>query len=333
MHEASFYTVTDGKPVCRLCPHECMPAEGQTGFCGVRKVLNNRLYSTNYGVLAAVNIDPVEKKPLYHFYPGHPVLSLGTYGCNLHCSFCQNWTLARGCPAGEEKVSAPDDILDMLERQGGPEKVFGVAYTYNEPFTWYEFVSDTAKLVHEKGYRNVLVTNGYVKKEPLAALLPSIDAMNIDVKAFNETFYRKYCRGSLSEVVETVEAAAAQCHVEITCLLIPGVNDNEAEQEKLVRWMAGIDRNLVLHYSRYFPRYNLDLPSTPPEVMVSARKRALRHLRYVYLGNVNLPGSSDTTCPGCGKLLIERSGYRVNVSGLEGTCCRGCGEEVDLVMP
>jgi len=333
LQKARFYHKKDDLVECLLCPRGCKLKEGQAGTCGVREVKDGELYSTNYGCLAAVNRDPIEKKPLYHFYPGYSILSLGTFGCNLQCSFCQNWTLARGRPEQAPKTVNPDDVLKMLEKEGGPEIVPGVAYTYNEPLIWYEFVYDTASLLHEHGYKNVLVTNGYINQGPLEEILPFIDAMNIDVKAFNDDFYGEYCKGQRGPVVKTVEKAVEACHVEVTCLLIPTVNDHPGEQENLARWLGDLNPDLVLHYSRYFPQYKLDKPPTPEEVLKSSKEVAQKYLRYVFLGNIDLPGASDTLCPHCGNLLIARSIYRVRLTGLDENYCNNCGSWINIVMP
>ncbi len=333
MQKAHFYRREKEQLRCRLCPRCCLLGEGQTGTCGVRRVEKGELYTTNYGRLAASNRDPIEKKPLYHFHPGRPILSLGTFGCNLLCSFCQNWSLARGNPEQAAETVSPEDVLAMLERDGGSGKALGVAYTYNEPAIWYEFVYDTARLLHEHGYCNVLVTNGYINREPLQDLLPYIDAMNVDIKAFSNSFYKDHCQGSRGPVLETVKAAAEQCHVEVTCLLVPTLNDSAAEQEALARWLGGISPDLVLHYSRYFPQYKLDLPPTPPGVMERVREKAREYLHYVYLGNIDLPGGSDTVCPHCGNMLVVRSGYRVNMVGLDGKKCNNCGSKISIVLP
>jgi len=330
---ARFYQKKDDLVECLLCPRGCRLKEGQVGACGAREVKSGELYSTNYGCLAAANRDPIEKKPLYHYYPGHSVLSLGTFGCNLQCSFCQNWTLARGGPEQAPKRVGPGDVLQMLEREGGPGNVPGVAYTYNEPIIWYEFVYDTARLLHEHGYKNILVTNGYINREPFEELLPYIDAMNVDIKAFNDDFYSEYCRGRKGPVIETVEKAVQACHVEATCLLIPSVNDDPAEQEELARWLGSLNPDLVLHYSRYFPQYKLDKPPTPVEVLERSKELAQKHLRYVFLGNIDLPGASDTTCPCCGNLLIKRTFYRISLEGLDGNYCNNCGSWINIIMP
>ncbi len=333
MQKARFYQKKDNLVECLLCPRGCRLKEGRIGTCGVREVKDGELYSMNYGCLAAVNRDPIEKKPLYHYYPGHSILSLGTFGCNLQCSFCQNWTLARGGPEQAPKRVGPGDVLKMLEREGGPGSVPGVAYTYNEPIIWYEFVYDTASLLHEHGYKNILVTNGYINQEPFEELLPYIDAMNIDIKAFNDDFYGEYCRGQRGPVVETVEKAVEACHVEATCLLIPSVNDDPSEQEELARWLGNLSPDLPLHYSRYFPQYKLDNPPTPVEVLEQSRKLAREYLHYVFLGNIDLPGASDTNCPHCGNLLIKRTFYRVSLEGLDGNYCNNCGSRINIILP
>jgi pyruvate formate lyase activating enzyme len=329
--QALFYTREKDRVRCLLCPRRCLLKEGQEGFCGVRRAAEGELYTENYALCAALHWDPVEKKPLYHFYPGRQILSLGTYGCNLRCSFCQNWSLARGKPAADAAVITPAQVLALLQREGGPADVLGAAYTYNEPAVWYEFVFDTARLLHEHGYCNVLVTNGFISREALQELLPFIDALNIDVKAFSDSFYEKYCRGMRRPVLETVELAAAAAHVEVTCLLIPTLNDTPDELEQLTGWLAGISPDLPLHFSRYFPQYKMDLPPTPLETMEAAREIARQKLRYVYLGNVDLPGGSDTRCPQCGALLITRRYYRTRITGLAGNRCLDCGARINLV--
>jgi pyruvate formate lyase activating enzyme len=332
MHKASFSSREEGKIRCLLCPRHCLLDEGQSGTCGVRLVQDGELVTINYGCLAAAHWDPIEKKPLYHYYPGYPVLSIGTYGCNFLCSFCQNWSLARGRPEQKTTRVTPQEVLAMLEREGGPEKNLGLAYTYNEPLIWYEFVYDTARLLHEKGYRNVLVSNGYIERKPFLELLPFIDAMNIDVKAFSDSFYRRYCHGLREPVLRTVESAVRKCHVEITCLLIPTLNDDAGEQAELARWLGGLSSDLVLHYSRYFPNYKLDLPPTSPQKMLEIREIARKELNYVYLGNIDLPGSADTVCPHCGNLLVRRSGYRVSLTGLEDNSCTNCHRRIKIIL-
>lgn len=332
MHKALYFEKRNEKIRCLLCPHHCLLAEGETGICGVRKAEGEYLYTLNYGLLAAVNLDPVEKKPLYHYHPGRPILSIGTFGCNLLCSFCQNWSLARGTVNSHSERVNPEAILKMLEREGGPAENIGLAYTYNEPMIWYEFILDTAKLLRDCGYRNILVTNGYINQKPLKELLPYIDAMNIDVKAFGDDFYKDYCGGLKNPVIKTVESAVDSCHVEITSLLIPSLNDDLSELEAMAAWLSELNPDIPLHFSRYFPQYRLNLPSTSPAVMEKAKKTALKYLRYVYLGNIELPGSANTVCPYCGNLLIERSRYAVKIMGLEGSSCNNCSSNINIVL-
>ncbi len=298
----------------------------------MRIAQNGELYSLNYSCLAAANWDPIEKKPLYHFYPGEKIFSLGTIGCNFHCTFCQNWTLARGNENQCFEKISPAAVLALLEQAGGPESVLGVAYTYNEPLVWYEFVLETSALLHERGYCNVLVTNGFINRDPLNELLPYIDALNIDLKGYSDAFYSKYCRGEREPVMRTIEAAIKKCHVEITCLLIPTLNDSPVEQDQMTRWLAGLNPDLVLHYSRYFPQHKMNLPATPLTVIEQSLSIARQHLRYVYPGNIDLPGASDTHCPHCDNLLIARYGYRIKIIGLEQRHCNNCGNEVNIKM-
>ncbi len=284
MHPAKYGQVlADGRVECRLCPHHCKINEGQRGICRVRTNQAGQLYSLNYGQLAACALDPIEKKPLFHFYPGWNILSLGTVGCNLGCSFCQNWTIAHGDPDALE--ISPEKAVELALIRGGTKNL-GLAYTYSEPLMWYEFVLDTAPLVRENGLKNVLVTNGYIEDEPLRELLPYIDAMNIDVKAFKEDYYGKLCRGKLAPVMKTVELAVQHCHVEVTTLLVTDLNDSKEEVSNLAQWLASINKEIPLHLSRYFPNYQLDKPPTPKERLLQAYEVAKEYLDYVYLGNV-----------------------------------------------
>lgn len=285
MKQAMYYEKLDsGKVRCNLCPHGCVLAKDAAGVCRARKNFDGGLYSLNYACVASIALDPVEKKPLYHFHPGKLILSAGTFGCNFKCGYCQNWAIAH--MDAETSAITPQELADLAVEYTGRGNI-GVAYTYNEPSVWYEFVLDSAKLVRERNLLNVLVTNGFINREPLKQLLPYIDAMNIDVKAFTESFYEKYCKGGLDAVRKTVELAASNCHVEITTLVIPGLNNSPEEIGELARWLSSIDRNIVLHLSRFFPNYQMnDIPPTPLSTLKAAREKAIEHLRYVYLGNV-----------------------------------------------
>ena len=329
MQSAMFWIPKEEQRVlCQLCPKYCTIAPGNTGFCKVRKNVDGQLYTLNFGHLSAHAMDPIEKKPLYHYYPGDYILSLGTTGCNLRCGFCQNWNIAHQRPQTIEVT--PEHVVEVAASQQ-PYPNVGIAYTYSEPFMWYEFVYHTARLAREQGLKNVLVTNGYVNEEPLKALLPYIDAMNIDVKAFTEDYYHKNCIGQLAPVLRTVELVHTHCHVELTTLLIPGLNDSEEEIRNLVDWVAELDPNIPLHFSRYFPSYKFEVEPTPPETLKKARQIALEKLNYVYIGNLGDPQGINTYCPQCHKVVINRSWYNGKVVGLtDENHCKHCGESIYL---
>ncbi|AOQ25269.1 hypothetical protein MTAT_22340 [Moorella thermoacetica] len=326
--EAAYYVKLPGEKVeCRLCPHTCVIAPGKRGVCRVRENREGRLITRNYGRCSSLALDPIEKKPLYHFYPGSLILSAGTVGCNFSCDFCQNWEIAHQEP--ETVVISPDDLV----RKAREVDSLGIAYTYSEPLVWFEFVLATAQLARNAGLKNVMVTNGFIRPEPLKELLPWIDAWNIDVKGFSLEFYRKVVKGDYRPVLKTAAAAVdSGSHVEITTLLVTGLNDDSTELEELVKWVAtnlGVDT--PLHFSRYFPRYRLEAPPTPLETMRRARDMARKHLHYVYLGNVADPEANNTYCPVCGELVIRRTGYHVSLPGLDGRICRSCGSELAIV--
>ena len=271
---------------CLLCPHGCVIAKGQVGRCRVRKNIDGELSSLNYGLVTAAALDPIEKKPLHRFFPGKLVFSLGTFGCNLACSYCQNWQIAH---QEQERVSAtyltPEEAIAKA-KELIPLGNIGIAYTYSEPLMWYEYVLDTAKLAREAGLRNILVTNGYLNPKPLKELLPFIDAVNLDIKAFTEGFYHELCQGRLDPVLSSAKLFADKCHLEITTLLISGQNDNLEEIAALAQWIAQLDRSIPLHLTRYFPNYKLQLPPTPYESMQKAKEVAEGFLDDVFLGNI-----------------------------------------------
>jgi len=330
MREALYYQRENDKILCLLCPQHCRLKEGQEGVCGVRRVEDGKLLALNYGRYGALAVDPIEKKPLYHFYPGWEILSLGTVGCNLHCSFCQNWELARGRRPVAMETITPAELLKFLQSCSHRQQL-GVSYTYNEPFIWYEFVRDASEVMAGAGYKNVLVTNGMINAEPLAELLPFVHGMNVDIKAFSDGFYRRHCRGKgLQEVLGAVEQALPHCHVEVTYLIITTLNDSAAEIGKFIDWAASLDREMPVHFSRYFPAHRLDLPATPVETLRQAYERAREKLSYVYLGNVLDTERSSTFCPSCGNLLIKRDGYYITNAGLQGKSCTKCGYTIRL---
>ena len=326
--EARFYVKLPGEKVeCHLCPHNCVIAPGKRGVCRVRENRAGRLITLNYGRCSSLALDPIEKKPLYHFYPGRLILSAGTAGCNFSCQFCQNWEIAQEEP--ETVVITPADLVHKAREVDS----LGIAYTYSEPLVWFEFVLATARQAREAGLKNVMVSNGFIQEEPLKELLPWIDAWNIDVKGFSLEFYRKVVHGDYRPVLQTAAAAVgAGSHVEITTLLVTGLNDNLDELRELVRWVAGnLGVDTPLHFSRYFPQYQMQAPPTPLETMRRARDMAREHLHYVYLGNVAGPEANNTYCPVCGELVIRRTGYHVSLPGLEGRRCRACGSELAVI--
>lgn len=331
MQEAKFWERgEDGRTLCHLCPKLCNIREGKTGFCRVRTNREGVLYAANYGEATSYGLDPVEKKPLYHFYPGRTIFSIGTRGCNLRCGFCQNWQIAH---SDAKTVNfSPRQVVEAAlrsRREGSP--CVGIAYTYSEPLMWYEFVYDTARLARGAGLVNVLVTNGYVNEKPLLELMPYIDAMNIDVKAFNDKFYRDTCVGRLEPVLKTVELAYTRCHVEITTLLVTGLNDSEQEVQSLTDWVAGLDPEIPLHLSRYFPNFQLDLPPTPLDNLSRAREIARSKLKYVYIGNAPQLDGVTTTCPKCGEVVIRRLGYLVDLKGMANGRCTACLHPIRVV--
>lgn len=283
MKEAAFYRPLDNRAVeCRLCPHHCrIPPDGR-GRCGVRRNRDGTLLAESYGRVTAMALDPIEKKPLARFHPGSRIFSLGSYGCNFRCGFCQNHEISMK-EADYRAFSA--EQVSATSKELAAKGNIGVAYTYNEPMIGYEFVRDCAMLIAAQGQKNVLVTNGFICREPLAALLPLTHAMNIDLKSFTPAFYGEI-GGKLEDVQRTIRLAVPRCHVEVTTLIIPGKNDSIQEMRALSRWLAGIDADIPLHISRFFPAYKLrDIPATPVETIHRLMEAARESLRYVYPGN------------------------------------------------
>jgi pyruvate formate lyase activating enzyme len=272
------------KVVCPICPHACVLEEGQTGLCRARKNRNGTVVSINYGKITSIGLDPIEKKPLARFMPGSKILSVGSFGCNLSCPFCQNFAIACGDEEISVRVIPPEELLDMAVHMI-PEGNIGVAYTYNEPLVGYEYVLDCARLMRQRNLKNVVVTNGYINPKPLEDLLPFIDAMNIDLKGFTQAFYNKL-GGKLEPVKETIATAAKTCHVEVTTLIVPGENDSEEEMRALSSWLADVDSDIPLHISRFFPMHlYADRIPTSVETVYRLAEIAKEKLKYVYSGN------------------------------------------------
>lgn len=331
MIEARFYERQDeGKVKCRLCPHGCLVLPGKTGVCRVRENRGGTLYTRNYGLLSSVALDPVEKKPLFHVDPGGYLFSLGSYGCNLSCEFCQNWQISQERPDLYE--TTPERVVQMaLDQKKRHPSLTGIAYTYNEPTVWMEFIMDCARLAKEKGLRNVLVTNGYISREALDEALPVVDAVNIDVKGWTEEFYRTIIHGRLKPVVETVERAREKTWVEVTYLVIPSENDKDEDVRALSEWLAGLGPAVPLHLSRYFPAYRFQRPPTPVATLERLRDVAMERLYYVYIGNAWKRGYADTFCPECKSALLERGGLDLEQSHLVDGACPNCGRTLEMV--
>ncbi len=328
------YQILDnGSVQCLLCPHQCRIKEGKAGICRVRVNENGKLVNKTYGKICSLAFDPIEKKPLYHFYPGRPVLSIGSVGCNFRCDFCQNWEISQS--NYNELIRLKDvtsvQLLDYARSETGN---IGIAYTYNEPYINFEFVLETAEVFKEAGLKNIMVSNGFYMPEPLQDLLYVIDAFNIDLKAFNNDFYKKITGGSLKAVLETIRTIArSDAYLEITHLVVTGLNDRVDEFQNLVKWISGeCGSKTVLHLSRYFPHYKLSHEATPVKTLEKFYEIATKELSYVYLGNMITPFGQNTYCPGCGALLIKRTGYFTSVKGLgDKGICRHCGYDTEII--
>lgn len=328
MNAAYWHALPTGQTACTLCPVGCRLRPGRTGPCGSRANRGGVMTLLNYGAIVSAAVDPIEKKPLYHFHPGRPILSVAAPGCNLHCLFCQNWSISQKSDV-PTRQAAPEELVEAARRAGS----VGIAFTYSEPLVWFEFVRDTAKLARAAGLRNVLVTNGYLNAEPLDELLPWIDAANVDLKSMDEGFYRKVCKAALAPVLAAIRRFhAAGVHLELTNLLIPGHNDRDEQIQALVDFVAALDPGIPLHFSAYHPAYKLQAPPTPPQTLLRARDLALAKLRWVYLGNLDLPQGRDTLCPDCGTAWVRRAGFAAEVFLAGEPRCPGCGRRAPIVM-
>jgi pyruvate formate lyase activating enzyme len=308
---------------CKLCPHFCKIASGKKGICGVRKNTGEKIELMTYGVISGHSLDPVEKKPLYHFFPGHNILSIGSYGCNMRCDFCQNWHISQKTAESFSPDTDPDKIATECSSS---HKNIGLAFTYNEPVIWFEFMRDTAIRIKEKGLYTVMVSNGFVNSDPLNEITGFIDAFNIDLKAFDESFYKKLTGADLEPVKEALkQIAKAGKHLEVTTLIIPGRNDSEQEMEAESKWISEeLGNETPLHISRYYPMYKRDDPATPQSTLARLFETASKHLKYVYLGNTTSDTGQNTICSKCGTVVTVRSGYNARLMNLdnEGRCTR-----------
>ncbi|HOO78544.1 MAG TPA: AmmeMemoRadiSam system radical SAM enzyme [bacterium] len=330
MHEAMFYRADGGAAVvCGLCAHRCRIPAGRRGLCRVRENRSGRLEALSYGRLAAAHIDPIEKKPFFHVLPGSAAFSVATVGCNMTCRHCQNASLSQPDPAAPVpgREVAPEAVV-AAARDGG---CASIAYTYSEPTVFYEYARDIALRARAAGLRNLFVSNGYMSPEAADEASTWLDGANIDLKAFDDDFYREVCGARLAPVLDTIARLKERgVWIEVTTLIIPGYNDDTARLRELARYLAGLDPGLPWHLSAFFPTYRLtDAPPTTPEILRRAREIGREEgLRFVYTGNVPGEEGENTFCPSCGKVLIERLGYRSDPERLRGGVCPDCGEAI-----
>jgi pyruvate formate lyase activating enzyme len=314
---------------CSLCPKQCLIEPGQSGECRVRVNLDGRLVAVTYGHPCAVHVDPIEKKPLFHFLPGTLSLSVATVGCNLHCKNCQNWEISQQNPEEVEAVSLSPENLPELALQYGCRSV---SYTYTDPVVYYEYAVDGSLQARKAGLRNALVTAAYINRDPFMELCRWVDAVRIDLKAMSDTFYRDICGATLKPVLESlVTARSLGKHVEVINLLIPTLNDSDNDLRRLCRWMVeNLGPEIPLHFSRFFPNYRMkNLPPTPAEALVRAREIAKAEgLYHIYIGNILMPDGENTFCPRCGDLIVERRGFSILKNVIQNGKCPNCSEEI-----
>lgn len=313
---------------CRLCPWSCVLKNDERGKCRVRLNRNGKLYTLVYAGPCSAAVDPVEKKPLFHFIPGSKIYSIGTPGCNLHCKFCQNWIISQSNPEDVEMMHmSPKKVVENAIKA----KCKAIAYTYTEPTIFYEYLYDTARIARRKGLKNIMVTNGFINSEPVKQLCPYIDAVNVDLKGFSENFYKDVARAKFKPVLDTLKLIKKEgTFIEVTNLLIPKLNDDVRLVKKMCDWIVkNLGKDVPLHFSRFFPDYQLQhIPPTPENALFKAREIALSFgLNFVYLGNIFVDEEDDTLCPECKQVLIKRDAYTVVENNLKNGFCR-CGNEI-----
>jgi pyruvate formate lyase activating enzyme len=327
MKEALYYQKKKDYVQCLLCPHLCKIKDDEVGICGVRKNIKGKLFSLVYGKAISVQIDPIEKKPLFNFLPGSKAFSVGTVGCNLRCKHCQNWQISQVRPDEYPMGDLPPKKIVEAALENNCEVI---AYTYNEPTIFYEYMIDTAKLAKKKGIKNIMVSNGFINKEPLAELIKYIDAANIDLKGFTEDFYKKITSSRLGPVLDTIKFLNNKIWLEITNLIIPTLNDDPKKIKEMCQWIVdNVGKDVPLHFSRFFPYYKLGhLPPTQPNSLTNARDIAKKlGIKYVYIGNMYTEDGENTRCSKCNELLVERSGYSIVANNIKANKCQ-CKEKI-----
>ncbi|MCX7705787.1 MAG: AmmeMemoRadiSam system radical SAM enzyme [bacterium] len=330
LKEALFYEKADNSAVkCNLCPKNCLIPEGKYGFCRARKNTGGVLYSMGYGRPCSVAIDPMEKKPLFHYLPGSKTFSIASAGCSLRCLFCQNWQISQCSPEQTRNYNLlPEEVVKLAKEKNCPV----IAYTYSEPVNFYEYMLDTAIIAKQSGIKNIMHTAGYINKEPLEKLLPYIDAANVDLKGFSQEYYRNVCGADLESVLQTLKIMKKnKIWIEITTLLVPGYNDSSEELKNLCNWIkTNLGPDTPLHFSRFYPTYKLvHLTSTPYQTLEKAHEIAKQcGLKYVYIGNVYDNPYEDTKCPKCDKIIIDRKGFEIIENNIRNGKCRFCGTKI-----
>lgn len=332
MKEAMLYEkLPDAKVHCGLCNHRCVIGEGKRGICGVRENQGGTLFTLVYRQLISRNVDPVEKKPMFHFAPGSKSFSIATVGCNFHCDFCQNYEISQ-MPRDRDFVTGEDVSPEEIVAQAKKKKCATISYTYTEPTIYFEYALDIARLASAGGMKNIFVTNGYMTEEALKEIHPHLHGANVDLKAFREEFYQKRCGGKLEGVLRSLRAMKdLGVWVEITTLIIPGLNDSEAELAELAQFIVSLGKEVPWHISRFHPMYRmLDRSPTSVRILERARKIGLdAGLRYVYTGNVPGDQGEDTFCPNCGELLVDRFGFDILEYRVKERKCFKCGSIID----
>ena len=332
--EAILYDKLGNSLNCKVCERRCVISDHKKGFCDMRENIDGKLYTLNYAAASSVAVDPIEKKPLFNFYPGSTVLSLGSVGCNFRCKHCQNWNISQ---AELDEVSLreilPEDAVKLAEEY----KCKSIAWTYNEPTMWLEYTIDSAKLAKDNGLKSIYVTNGYMTKESLDMIGPYLDAANVDLKGISEEFYKELCDARMQPVLDNIKRIYdKKIHLEITNLMIPGYNDSEKNIESLVKFMVeevGVD--VPLHFTRFFPYY--ELKNVPPTAVADLEKayRIAKEagMKYVYIGNVPSSTGENTYCHNCGEVLVERDGYQIMADNIKtNKKCPKCGTKADIIV-
>ena len=333
--KALFYSKLKNKKVqCNLCPKHCIIKPDKYGNCNARKNIDGNLFSLVYNKPSGVAIDPIEKKPLYHFLPGQSIFSVGTTGCNLHCRFCQNSSSSQVKPSETSTINTINTTPKQLVEQAIEHGCSMIAYTYNEPTIFYEYMIETAKLAKEKGLKNIIVSNGFIEKEPLKKLIPFLDAANIDLKSIEDKFYKKYCSAFIKPVLNTLKTLKKEkIHLEITNLIIPTLNNKEEKIDELCRWITeNLGNDIPLHFSAFRPCYKLtDIEETSVKTLEKAKNIAEKNkINYIYLGNI--PSDTDTYCPKCKKAVIERNYFNTTHINLNKDRCKFCSQKIKGVF-